>query len=34
VHFSPNQLSKINHGELVIGIEEQLFDAQLFGMDK
>jgi hypothetical protein len=32
VHFLHDQLSKINHGESVIGVEDQLFDAQLFGI--
>ncbi len=30
VHFLPNQLSKINHGKLAIGVEYQLPNAQLF----
>ncbi len=32
VQFLPNQLSKINHGKLTIGVEDQLADAQLFGI--
>ncbi len=32
VHFLPNQLSIINHGEPAIGVEDQLFNAQLFGI--
>ncbi len=32
VHFLPNQLSIIDHGVLVIEVEDQLFDAQLFGI--
>jgi hypothetical protein len=32
VHFLPNQLSIINHGELAIRVEDQLHDAQLFGI--
>jgi hypothetical protein len=30
VHFLLDQLSIINHGELTIGLEDQLHDAQLF----
>jgi hypothetical protein len=33
VHFLPDQLSIINHGELAIGVEDQLPDAQLFGIE-
>jgi hypothetical protein len=33
VHFLPNQLPKINHGELAIRVEDQLPDAQLFGIE-
>ncbi len=33
VHFLPNQLSIINHGELAIGVENQLHDAQLFSIN-
>jgi len=32
VHSLPNQLSIINHGELAIGVENQLHDAQLFSI--
>jgi len=32
VHFLPNQLSIINHGELAIGVENQLHDAQLLSI--
>jgi len=32
VHFLPNQLSRINHGKLVIGVEDQLPNVQLFGI--
>jgi hypothetical protein len=32
VHFLLDQLSIINHGELAIGVEDQLFDAQLFNI--
>jgi len=32
MHFLPNQLSIINHGVSAIGVEDQLFDAQLFGI--
>jgi hypothetical protein len=30
VHFFLDQLSKINHGEPAIGVEDQLPNAQLF----
>ncbi len=33
MHFLLDQLSIINHGELVIGIEDQLHDAQLFNIN-
>ncbi len=33
MHFLPDQLFIINHGELVIGVEDQLFDTQLFGIE-
>jgi hypothetical protein len=33
VHFSPNQLSIINHGVLAIGVEDQLIDAESFGIE-
>jgi hypothetical protein len=33
VHFLPNQLSILNHGESVIRVEDQLHDAQLFGIE-
>jgi hypothetical protein len=33
VHFLPNQLSIINHRELTIGVEDQLLDVQLFGIE-
>jgi hypothetical protein len=33
VHFLPDQLSIINHGELAIRVEVQLPDAQLFGIE-
>ncbi len=33
VHFLPDQLFIINHGKLVIGAEDQLFDTQLFGIE-
>jgi hypothetical protein len=33
VHFLPNQLSIINHGVSVIRVEDQLIDAQLFGIE-
>jgi hypothetical protein len=32
LHFLPDQLSIINHMELVIRVEDQLLDAQLFGI--
>ncbi len=33
VHFMPNQLSRINHGEPAIGVEDQLPNVQLFGIE-
>ncbi len=33
VHFLPNQLSRINHGELAIGVKDQFPNAQLFGIE-
>jgi hypothetical protein len=33
VHFLPDQLSIINHGELAIGVEDQILNAQLFGIE-
>jgi hypothetical protein len=33
VHFLIDQLSKINHEESTIGVEDQLHDAQLFGIE-
>jgi hypothetical protein len=33
VHFLLNQLSKINHGKLVIRVEDQLLNVQLFGIE-
>jgi hypothetical protein len=33
IHFLPNHLSRINHGELVEGIEDHLSDAHLFNMN-
>jgi hypothetical protein len=30
IHFVPDHLSQIGHGELVIGIKGQLLDATLF----
>jgi hypothetical protein len=33
VHFLPNQLSIINHGESAIRVKDQLHDAQLFGIE-
>jgi len=33
VHFLLDQLSIINHGELAIRVEDQLPDAQLFGIE-
>jgi hypothetical protein len=33
VHFLPNQLSRIKHGKLTIVVEDQLLNAQLFGME-
>jgi hypothetical protein len=33
VQFLLDQLSQINHGELAIGVEDQLPDAQLFGIE-
>ncbi len=33
MHFIPNQLSKINHGKLVIGVKNQLSNVQLFGIE-
>jgi hypothetical protein len=32
VHFLLDQLSKINHGKLTIGVENQLPNAQLFSI--
>jgi hypothetical protein len=33
VHFLLDQLSRINHGEPTIGVEDQLLNAQLFGIE-
>ncbi len=33
MHFLPDQLSKINHGKPTIGVENQLPNAQLFGIE-
>jgi len=33
VHFLLDQLSKINHGEPTIGVEDQLPNAQLFNIE-
>ncbi len=33
MHFLPDQLSRINHGEPAIGVENQLLDAQMFGIE-
>jgi hypothetical protein len=33
VHFLLDQLCIINHGELVIGVEDQLLNTQLFGIE-
>jgi hypothetical protein len=32
IHFLPDHLSRINHGELVIGIDDQLLDVHLFNV--
>jgi hypothetical protein len=32
MHFLLDQLFKINHGKLTIGVEDQLSDTQLFGI--
>jgi hypothetical protein len=33
VHFLLDQLSKTNYGELTIGVEDHLPNAQLFGIE-
>ncbi len=33
VYFLLDQLSRINHGKPTIGVEDQLHDAQLFGIE-
>ncbi len=33
MHFLHDQLSRINYGKLTIGIEIQLLNAQLFGVE-
>ncbi len=33
MHFKPNQLWKIKHGKLAIGVEDQLSNAQLYGRE-
>jgi hypothetical protein len=33
VHFLPDQLSRVNHEEIAIGVEDHLPNAQLFGTE-